>query len=214
MNMVPFKDALNGLGRYRDSLEAVTGLVGILDSRGLVDRARIGMGGFSAGSEATVWALMNSNILAAAGLASSQYAPSNYWLNAMRGSSIPATLRAVHELGSPDETPERWRLISPALNVDRIRVPLLMQLPEEEARHQMEFFSKLSNTTTPVELHAFHGAAHIKMAPQQRVAENRRNLDWFRFWLQDHVSPDPSKAAQYRRWEELRRRWRSGSFPD
>ena len=206
MNMVPFKDARNGVGRYRDSLEAVRGLVAILERRGLIDRRRIGMGGFSAGSEATAWALMNSELLAAAGVASSQYAPSNNWLNSMRGSSIPASLRDVHELGAPDETPDRWRLISPALNVERIRAPLLMQLPEQEVRHQMEFFSKLSNTSTPAELYAFYGAAHIKMQPRQRFAANSRNVDWFRYWLQDHVDPDPSKAAQYRRWDELRRR--------
>jgi dipeptidyl aminopeptidase/acylaminoacyl peptidase len=209
MNMVRFQDASNGVGRYRDALEAVRGLVERLERRGLIDPQKVGMGGFSAGSEATTWVLMNSDLLSAAGVASSQYTPSAYWFNAMRGSSIPADLRRVHDLGAPDETPERWRLISPALNVDRIRAPLLMQLPEEEARHQMEYYSRLSNTATPVELHAYPGAAHIKMAPRQRFAVGLRNVDWFRYWLQDHVDPDPSKAAQYRRWDRLRAR--SGS---
>jgi acetyl esterase/lipase len=211
MNMVRFENAGNGVGRYRDSLEAVRGLVGRLAARGAIDPRKVGMAGFSAGSEATAWALMNSDLLAAAGVASAQYAPSNYWLNAMRGSTIPSELREVHELGAPDETPERWRLIAPALNVERIRAPLLMQLPEQEVRRQMEFFSRLSHTSTPVELHAFHGAAHIKMQPRQRFAANRRNVDWFRYWLQDHVDPDPFKAAQYQRWNALRQRWMTGS---
>jgi dipeptidyl aminopeptidase/acylaminoacyl peptidase len=213
MNMVRFQDAANGVGRYRDALEAVQGLVGRLHARGLIDQQRIGMGGFSAGSEATTWVLMNSDLLAAAGVASSQYTPSAYWFNAMRGSSIPADLRRVHALGSPDETPARWRLISPALNVEKIRAPLLMQLPEQEARHQMEYYTRLSNTATPVELHAFPGAAHIKMAPRQRFAVGMRNVDWFRYWLQGHVDSEPSKAAQYRRWAALRARSR-GSVPE
>jgi dipeptidyl aminopeptidase/acylaminoacyl peptidase len=213
MNMVPFSDVRDGIGRYRDSLEAVRGLTEILGRRSLIDRRKVGMAGFSAGSEATTWVLMNSDLLAAAGVASSQYAPSNYWLNSMRGSSIPVTLRHFHQLGAPDETPERWRLVSPALNVERIAAPLLMQLPEQEARHQMEFFSRLSNTATPVELYAFPEEAHIKMQPRHRFAANARNVDWFRYWLQDYVDPEPSKAAQYQRWDELRRRRQEASGP-
>lgn len=206
MNMVPFEDVRDGLGRYRDSLAAVASLVDMLSMRGLVDPAKVGMGGFSAGSEATAWVLMNSGLLAAAGLASAQYAPSNYWLHAMRGSSIPTTLRHFHQLGSPEETPERWRLLSPALNVARIRAPVLMQLPEQEVRHQMEFYARLSHTRTPVELHAFPEEAHIKMQPRHRFAVGRRNVHWFRYWLQGHADPDPTRADQYRRWEDLRRR--------
>jgi hypothetical protein len=31
-----------------------------------------------------------------------------------------------------------------------------------------------------------------------------RNLDWFRFWLQDYEDPVPTKKAQYARWRKLR----------
>ena len=30
------------------------------------------------------------------------------------------------------------------------------------------------------------------------------SVDWFRFWLQDHEDPDPTKVEQYKRWRELR----------
>jgi dipeptidyl aminopeptidase/acylaminoacyl peptidase len=194
MNMVRFQDASNGVGRYRDALEAVRGLVERLERAGLIDPQKVGMGGFSAGSEATTWVLMNSDLLSAAGVASSQYTPSAYWFNAMRGSSIPADLRRVHDLGAPDETPSAGAdFAGSERGLDR--APLLMQLPEEEARHQMEYYSRLSNTATPVELHAYPGAAHIKMAPRQRFAVGLRNVDWFRYWLQDHLDPDPSKAG-------------------
>ena len=32
-----------------------------------------------------------------------------------------------------------------------------------------------------------------------------RNLDWFRFWLKSEEDPDPTKATQYIRWQELRK---------
>jgi hypothetical protein len=31
-----------------------------------------------------------------------------------------------------------------------------------------------------------------------------RNLDWFRFWLQDYEDAVPEKEGQYARWRKLR----------
>ena len=56
----------------------------------------------------------------------------------------------------------------------------------------------------PVELWAFPEETHLKYQPRHKAAVYERNLDWFRFWLQDHVDPDPAKAAQYRRWEAMK----------
>jgi dipeptidyl aminopeptidase/acylaminoacyl peptidase len=206
LNMVPTADPADAIGRYRTSLASVESLVRILAQRRLVDPSRVGMGGFSAGSEATMWAAMNSNLLAAAAIASPQYEPSSYWKDAVPGRDFARVLRDFIGLGTPDETPERWRLISPALNTARISAPLLMQLPEEEARSAAELHSRLSATSTPVEMYAFPDEGHVKMQPRHREAVYRRNLDWFRYWLQGRVDPDPAKAEQYRRWEALRRR--------
>ena len=103
-------------------------------------------------------------------------------------------------------TPERWRQLSPAANVDRIRAPLLMQMPEQEARSAIELHARLTNSTTPVELYVFPEAPHLKFLPRHKLAAYERNLDWFRYWLQGYVDPDPLKAAQYRRWEALAQR--------
>jgi hypothetical protein len=70
----------------------------------------------------------------------------------------------------------------------------------------MELYGRLSNSSTPVELHAFPDEGHFKIQPRHRLAAHRRYLDWFRYWLQGHVDPDPAKAEQYRRWDQLRRR--------
>ena len=58
-----------------------------------------------------------------------------------------------------------------------------------------------------MELHVFPDEAHIKVQPRHRLAVYRRNLDWFRFWLQGHVDPDPAKAEQYRRWRVMAERF-------
>jgi hypothetical protein len=206
LNMVPFDQWGDGVDRYRAGLAAVQSLVELLAGRELIDRARVGMGGFSAGSEATMWVAMNSTLLAAAAVASPQYEPAAYWMGAIRGRDNPRVMREFMQLGTPEDTPDRWKLVAPALNVERIKAPLLMQLPEQEVRSAAELYARLSNTGTPVELYAFPDEAHVKIQPRHRLALYRRNLDWFRFWLEGYTDPDPGRAQQYRRWDLLRRR--------
>jgi dipeptidyl aminopeptidase/acylaminoacyl peptidase len=210
-NLPPPKDVEDFLGRYDEGLGAVTSLVAMLDRRGLIDPERVGMAGLSFGSEVTMWTLINSKLIAAAAIASSQIEPTYYWFNSVRGRSQPEVLRRFWQLDAPDEAPEAWRKRSAALNVKKIGAPLLMQLPEQEARNVVQLYSSLSRTTTPTELFVFPDAAHLKLQPRHRLAAQGRYLDWFRFWLQGHVDPDPRKSDQYRRWHDLKERWRPGS---
>jgi dipeptidyl aminopeptidase/acylaminoacyl peptidase len=192
--------------QYRAAQGGIEALVDLLAGRGLIDRGRVGIGGLSFGSEVAMWTLIRSDLIAAASLASPQFEPANYWFNGVRGRDHHDVLRRAWGLGAPDETPERWRLLSPALNIDRIRAPLLLQLPEQESRYAVELYARLSNSPTPTEMYVFPDERHIKMQPRHRLAAYRRNLDWFRFWLQGQVDPDPAKAEQFRRWQELAER--------
>ena len=49
-----------------------------------------------------------------------------------------------------------------------------------------------------------HGV-HQLQNPQQRLASQQGTVDWFCFWLKDEEDPNPTKAAQYTRWRELRK---------
>ena len=204
LNMVP--DEGNNIAYYRAGLASVKAFVNLLAARGLVDPARVGMGGLSFGSEATMWVAMHSDLLAAASVASPQATPSDYWSTDLPGRGYAEEVRRSFGVGNPDEDPEGWRVISPALNTERIKAPLLMQLPENEARTEIEILARLARTPTPVELYAFPDENHMKFQPRHRLATYRRSLDWFRYWLQDYVDPDDAKAAQYTRWDALRQR--------
>jgi dipeptidyl aminopeptidase/acylaminoacyl peptidase len=205
LNMVP-GEGNNMVEHHRTGLASVEAFVRLLSARGLVDPVRVGMGGFSFGSEVTTWVAMHSDLLAAAAIASPQTTPSYYWSNALPGRDFVDASRQSSGMGSPDEDPEGWRAISPVFNTDRIKAPLLMQLPEMEARDQVDILARLASTPTPVELYAFPDENHIKFQPRHRLAAYRRSIDWFRYWLQDYVDPDPAKAAQYDRWNALRHR--------
>jgi dipeptidyl aminopeptidase/acylaminoacyl peptidase len=157
-----------------------------------------------------MWTAMHSNLLAAISTASPQFAPSNYWFNGVRGRDYHQKLEKVWGLGSPDETPAQWQLQSPALNTHKINAPLLMQLPEQEARYAAELYARLSNSATGAELFVFPDEPHIKVQPKHRHSVYRRNLDWFRFWLKEEEDAAPVKDEQYMRWRELKARYRTG----
>src|SRR5690606_28265908 len=103
-----------------------------------------------------------------------------------------------------------WKALSPARNIDRIKAPILMQFPEQEARLSIELVSRLA-TARMGETHIFPYAPHVTVEPRQTLAVYARNLDRFRFWLNSDVDPDPAKAAQYRRWLKLGRQENSAS---
>ena len=201
INSVPSGEV--GEARYTQGMEAVRAAVDLLSKRGIVDATRVGMGGLSFGSEVTMWTLRHSDLLKAASIASVQLEPGYYWFNARPGrETFIRNVREVWKVGSPEESPEGWKRLSAALDTANIHAPLLMQLPEHEARLSLELFSKLA-TARLGEMHIFPFAAHIKAEPRQKLAAYQRNLDWFRYWLKGESDPDPAKAAQYQRWSFL-----------
>jgi dipeptidyl aminopeptidase/acylaminoacyl peptidase len=204
LNSPPFKGEQNAVQTYRTGLEGVRALISLLADRGLVDSHKVAMGGLSFGSEVAMWVAIYSKLLGALSVSSAQVEPAQYWLSAQPGTDHAYYRRKVWGLGRPEETPRQWRLVSPAMNAKRITVPTLFQLPEQEARQMPELYARLVAAGTPTELYAFPDEAHVKIQPRHRMTIFDRNLDWFRYWLQDYRDPDPTKAEQYRRWDRLR----------
>ncbi|XVJ61510.1 MAG: Atxe2 family lasso peptide isopeptidase [Sphingopyxis sp.] len=201
INVLPGADGAEA--RYSLGLKAVGAAIDHLAEQGLVDRTRVGMGGLSFGSEVTMWTASHSHLLKAAAIASVQMEPAYYWFNERPSRQMFAdNLRRNWKLGPPDADRAAWKHMSPAANVDRIRSPVLMQLPESEARQTIELQSKLA-TARMGEMHIFPLAPHIKFEPRQKLAVYQRNLDWFLYWLKGEIDPDPAKSAQYARWSRL-----------
>ena len=192
---------------YRAALSGIQTIVGQLSREGIVDPHRVGMGGLSFGSEVVMWAVTHSKLLAAASISSVQLAPIYYWFNGVAGRTQHETLKKVWGLGDPDTDRAAWRKLSPALEIEKLRTPLLMQMPEQEFRYQMELDAKLSNTPLPVDLFAFPDEPHIKTQPAHRLAVYRRNIAWFSFWLKGEIDPDPPSRDEVARWAVQRQVW-------
>lgn len=194
---------LDAVERHGQGLAAVESVVDLLSSEGEIDRARVGMGGLSFGGAVTLWTATESSLLAAASVANPVVSPSYYLYGSMKGDAFVQGLRDMWGLGAPDETPERWKALSPAFKLDRIRAPILFQHSEQEYLYALDYEIPLLRSQR-ADLYVFPNEPHQKFQPRHKLAVYERNLDWFRFWLQGHEDAAPAKKAQYERWRQMK----------
>jgi dipeptidyl aminopeptidase/acylaminoacyl peptidase len=195
---------MDAVVRYGEGLAAVESAIDLLSTESEVERARVGMGGLSLGSEITMWTAMKSDVLAAASVASPALTPLYYLMRSLKGEQ--AFLKGLGDmwgLGSPSGTPARWEEISPVFNLDSIHAPILMQTPEQEYMYALDYEIPLIREHR-ADLYVFPNESHQKFQPKHKLAVYTRNLDWFRFWLQGYEDPDPGKREQYTHWREMR----------
>lgn len=191
--------------RSNQGLSAVESAVDLLASRGEIDRTRVGMGGLSFGSEIALWVETRSDLLAAVSVTSPAVSPIYYLFNSLKRDSFTAGLKKVWGLGSPEDTPRRWRILSPAYYEDKFHAPLLLQMPEQEYLYSLDYVIPLL-LDQRADMYVFPNEPHQKFQPRHKLAAYERNLDWFRFWLQGYQDPSLGKREQYKHWRALRDR--------
>ena len=201
INAIP-EYRLDAAARYDQGRTAVESVVKLLSAEGRIDRTRVGMGGLSYGSEVTLWTLTHSDVVTAASVSGVSATPTLYLFNSLR-KAFRSQLRQEWQLGSLEETPKRWWEVSPAYQLDRIKAPILFQLPEQEYRMTLDYSLPLAYRHQG-DIYVFPDETHIKFQPRHKLAVYERNVDWFRFWLQGYEDPDSAKRAQYAHWREMR----------
>lgn len=203
INYAPLR--LDAVERYDQGLSAVESAIDMLAAAGEIDRRKVGMGGLSLGTEVTLWTVVNSDILAAASVSSTVPSPLAYQLRGMYDNPFYPGLRKYWQLGGVEETPERWRRLSLAFNLEKVSAPIMMQLPEQEYLLSIDWAVPLIKDHL-AELYVFPDEAHFKFQPRHKLAVYERNLDWFRYWLLDKEDHDSAKKDQYARWRVMRSR--------
>lgn len=203
INAAPFDD--DAVVRYQQGLAAVESVVGLLAGQGDIDTARVGMGGLSFGAEVTMWTAMRSDLLIATSQSTPVFSPNMSLLLSQGGESHFPRLERYWQLGTQEQTPERWRTLSPTYHIDRIRAPSLMQLPEQEYRYALDYLVPLIQERR-ADVYVFPHEPHQKFQPRHQLAVYERNLDWFRFWLQGYEDESVRKSEQYLHWHGMRDR--------
>lgn len=193
-----------GWADRKSLLSAILGGVRAAIATGAVDPRRIGITGLSDGSTSARFALINSDVFAAAAISSCCIEPKTSMTYG--GIAWADFNRSVGYPPSTADAPDFWKPVSLVLNANRIRTPLLMQLSDDEYLLGLETFEALREHEAPVELIVYPDEHHVKWHPVHRLAAYERNLDWFDFWLRCRKDPSPAKVAQYGRWEAMRAR--------
>jgi len=169
---------------------------------GVVDPERVGVSGYSRGTEQVAYAISHTDLFHAASGATGFTSPCSYYM------SPDYTKRyfAGYGLGGwPDgESRSKWKEFAAPLNADRILTPLLNNDPDSEYLEDLALYTALKELGKPVELFIYPNELHHINQPKHRYQVYERNLDWFRFWLKAEQSPEPGKKEQYERWRHLR----------
>src|SRR6185437_1995612 len=176
-----------------------------LDRRGLVDRERIGITGFSRTAFHVLYFLTHSNYHIAAAVVADGvnfgYVKCLYYIARWDRSLC----ERINGGGPPYGTSlANWSAAAPTFNLDKIEAPLLLQTITAPLG-EWEIFAGLRWLNKPVELLSFYPeGTHELVKPRQRLLSQGSVVDWYCFWLKGQEDPDPAKSAEYQRWRKLR----------
>jgi dipeptidyl aminopeptidase/acylaminoacyl peptidase len=169
---------------------------------GTVDSTRIGLTGFSRGTEMVGYAITHNNLFRAVSGAAGDSSPYFYY---MAPSIVQESFSRDGVGGWPEgKSHANWKQLAPVLNADHVDVPVLNNDPDSEFLADLALYTSLRELGKPVELFVYPNELHRINQPKHRYEIYELNLDWFRFWLQSEESPNPAKGEQYKRWRQLR----------
>jgi dipeptidyl aminopeptidase/acylaminoacyl peptidase len=187
-------------------MSAYTGGIDYLDGRGLIDKKRVGIIGFSR----TVWAVSYTLTHSAYDFGAATFADG---IDAGYFSYLALKhLQPAYDLmngGVPyGEGMAQWLKNSPSFNLEKIHTPIRLE-PHGPLSLllEWEWFSGLSHLQKPVELIYLPDADHVPVKPRERMISQQGDVDWFCFWLKGEEDPDPDKKDQYSRWRKLRQEY-------
>lgn len=181
-----------------------------LDARGLIDRNRVGIQGFSYSGPQVAYTLTHSSYpFAACALTST--VPTGWWYYLSKGGN--REYEPMH--GGPPfgEQLKGWLETASGFSIDRVRTPML-SWGEVTLVVGWEWPAALRRLDKPVESWLLADGQHNVFKVPERIMTNQLLVDWFRFWLKDEERSEPnvfnqetvaSLAAQYVRWRALRK---------
>lgn len=185
------------------AMAAYEGAIDYLDRRGLIDRNRVAITGFSRTYWYVTYTLTHSKYhFAAAALADGvDYSYFQY----MTFSNMAGEFEQVYGGPPYGKSLPQWLEQSPLFLMDKVETPLRIQtLGPESVLLDWPWYYGLFRLGKPVEMIYIPEGTHILEKPWDRMISQEGNVDWFRFWLKGEEDPDPAKAEQYKRWHELR----------
>lgn len=185
---------LNGVHSFEDAAKN-------LIEEGLIDPARVGIAGYSRGSQMVNVAVVNSKLFRAASSGDGGFLePQGY-------SSARSSYNAIYG-GSPlSKHIGEYLRFAPSLNADKICTPILQQVAAASPT-QLEFYEALRAQHVPTQITYYPGQnaasdeSHVFRVPENRLLAMRENIAWFDYWLlgkRDSEAPFPERFVEWDR---------------
>jgi hypothetical protein len=195
------------MGAYESAIDALV-------RKGLVDRSRIGITGYSR----TVWhveyALTHSSFPYAAAVADDGI-DASYIQATLYGQNLTKEYALDNGAEPFGSGLVRWFSRAPGFLADRVRAPLLLIQSTgglDMTLGTWEMFERLRELKRPVELAVIpeiQYGTHGTQNPAQCLAVQERVVAWFDFWLNRHEDGPLGDRDRYARWRALRRLYRA-----
>lgn len=100
---------------------------------------------------------------------------------------------------------QKWLENSPGFQLDSVCSPIMfMEFSPAALIYGWDDYAALRAQDKPVELAYVRNGAHVLAKPLQRLAIEGRSVDWYDYWLNGHKDHDPTKSAQYKRWDGMK----------
>lgn len=177
-------------GHYYDlPLNDIAKGIDYLSERGLVDRERLGVTGWSNGGTLTLAIITADTSIRAASVGAAW----GEW-NAMYETRNGIGMNKVYIGANPYLEPWEYQELSPCYNAWRVETPLLMfmgtndvQVPSASERITYRLFREQSNA--PVEMYVFSGEGHTFASPESWEFKIEKELEWFDEYLFAEETP-------------------------
>lgn len=184
-------------------MAAYEGAIDYLDARGIIDRSRVGIIGFSRTAFHVAFTLTHSKYEFLAATLSDGF-DGGYVNYLLWGGADYAGVNG----GPPNGTSlDSWLRNSPGFNLDKVTAAVRLEYYQLGGfLGGWQWYSGLSLLNKPVDFVWLPFATHLLVKPWERLSSQQGNVDWFAFWLKGRVGTDHQNEDEYERWRELRSR--------
>jgi len=184
------------------------GAIDELDRRGLVDRSRVGVIGFSYTCWLVKYMLTHSDAdhhFAAAAIAEGFDGSYMSYLVLTSQPHLAEQFEQYYGSAPIGAGLRNWTAQAPAFQSERVTSPLLIEvLNPSDALLEWEWFALLRRRGAPVEMMMVEDGSHLLRKPWDRVAVAGANVDWFDYWLNGDTASEVAEGRA-ERWRLMRR---------
>ncbi len=189
---------LSGVASFEAAVEK-------LASEGVIYKERVGIAGYSRGSQMVNVAMTHSKMFRAASSGDGAY------LEPVYEPDMPDSYRAVFG-GSPFDPNflPNYLALSPSLRAEEACGAILQQVAAPHIG-AIDFHKALRKAGVPAQISLFPGEddasdeTHIFHIPSNRMAAMQENIAWFDYWLKGERDPAWVSASRYAEWDRMKR---------